>query len=240
MERVYNFAIVRVSPDPRRGELVNIGIVVYLRHRVDVRILPSLAKVQALHGELDLTQLHVLPTRMIEFAKGRRSVADRHAMLRKVGMVELSDLGQFSARNEAEYALTVEQLISQLVQPTAAKREREAPVSKLHGQVKKILRDAKILGRNQDDFDKHKIVSNYPLAPDKGLFADFAGMNSKSYITETIDYRVDRGIHGAKFNESAKAAFVLREALSQHVDGNRILLYAASSEIEALKTARAM
>ena len=57
-------------------------------------------------------------------------------------------------------------------------------------------------------------------------------MNSKSYITETIDYRVDRGIHGAKFNESAKAAFVLREALSQHVDGNRILLYAASSEIE--------
>jgi Protein of unknown function (DUF3037) len=97
MARIYSFAIVRVSPDPRRGELVNIGIAVFLPSGLDVRILPSLAKVHALHGELDLSELYGLPDRLATYARIKRSVADRYALIRSVGMVELSDLGQFRA-----------------------------------------------------------------------------------------------------------------------------------------------
>jgi hypothetical protein len=233
MERVYSFAIVRICPDPRRGELVNIGITVFLPRRLDVRILPTLGKVHALHGELDLAALYALPEKLSAYAKIHRSVAERYALIRKVGMVELSDLGQFRSKDEAEYEQTVQTLITQLVAPTVAPFEKEAPQSRLQSQVRKIIRDVKILGRHQGDFDKHKIVQNYPIAPGKGLYADFAGQNSQFHVTETIDFRVDRGIRGPKFNESAKAAFVLREARALHADSNRFLFYAATAEVES-------
>ena len=232
-ERIYNFAIVRVSPDPRRGELVNIGIVVFLRHKIDVRILESLEKVHALHGDMDLSELRGLPDRLAHYAKARRSVADRYALIRSVGMVELSQLGQFRAVSDADYERSIAQIITRLVRPTIALREKVIPQSRLFVQVKKLMREAKIFGRHQDDIGNHKVVQHYPLAPEKGLYADFAGRNSKMYVTETIDYRVDRGIGGAKFNESAKAAFVLRESQTRFSDSRRILLFAASPDVEA-------
>lgn len=234
MERIYNFAIVRVSPDPRRGELVNIGIAVFLpRSGLDVRIMPSLAKVQALHGELDLAALRALPERLSAYAAGRGPVAERYALIKNVGMVELSELGRFRAKDNEDYARVVEQLITKLVKPTAAPLERAAASSKLYSQVRTVIHQAKILGRGLDDFDKHKIVQHYPISANKGLYADFAGKNSRHYFTETIDFRVDRGIQGPKFNESAKAAFVLRETMVQFADSKRILLFAATNEIEA-------
>jgi len=64
------------------------------------------------------------------------------------------------------------------------------------------------------------------------LFADFVARNSQYYFTETLDYRVDRGIQGTKFNETAKAAFVLREAHRQFESSSRIVLYAATAKVE--------
>lgn len=232
MERTYSFAIVRVSPDPRRGELVNIGIAVFLPGKLDVRILVSLAKVEALHGELDLSQLHALPQRLSALAAGRRSVAERHALIRSVGMVELSGLGQFRARDTSEYEQQVGDLLTRLVRPTVASRRADTAPTRLHARVRQIIKEAKILGKAGDQLDAHKIVPHYPLAPGKGLYADFAGMNSRFHVTETIDFRVDRGIQGPKFNESAKAAFVLRESQKQFNTSKRVLLYAASHEIE--------
>lgn len=231
MERVYDFAIVRVCPDPRRGELVNIGIVVFGTGLLDVRILPSLAKVRALHGDLDLTELHDLPTRMRDVVKGQRSAAKKYAILKDVGMVTLSEMGRFRAHDEQGYARVVEQLLVRLVKPTAGVVERPSS-SKLFSQVKGVIRAAKILGKNQGDFENHKLITNYPMSVNKGLYADFAGRNSVSYFMETIDFRVGKGIHGPKFNESAKAAFVLREAMGQSQDSKRFVLYAATAETE--------
>ena len=232
MAHIYNFSIIRVSPDPKRGELVNIGIVVFLRSKLDVRILPSLAKVNALHGELDLTQLHSLPIKLNSFVKGVKSVADRHNFIRRIGMVELSDLGQFVADAGIEYEDRVDDLLTRLVKPTVAPREAGHQSSKLHSQVRSIIKDAKILGRNNSDIENHLIVQNFPISSDKGLYADFVGKNSKFYVTETLDFRVGRGLFGVKFNESAKSALVLREARQKFGDSRRILMYAASDQTQ--------
>jgi hypothetical protein len=233
MARIYNFAIVRVSPDPRRGELVNIGIVVFLPHNLDVRVLPSLSKVHALHGEFDLSELYGLPDRLASYAKIKRSVADRFALIRSVGMIELSELGQFRAGDDEEYARIVDRLLTNLVRPTLPPPDEREATTGLYAQVKKVIKDAKLLGRQADDIDKHKIVPRFPLAPAKGLYADFAGRNSVVYVTETIDFRVNRGIQGPKFNESAKATLVMREAAHQYASSKRFLLYAASTKIES-------
>ena len=44
MANIYKFAIIRVSPDPRRGERVNIGVAIFNSYDIDVRILPSLSR----------------------------------------------------------------------------------------------------------------------------------------------------------------------------------------------------
>jgi hypothetical protein len=232
MPHIYNFAIVRVSPDPRRGELVNIGVIVFRPDGPDVRILPSLAKVQALYGELDLSELHSLSSKFARTVPAGGTAAQQHRLMRRVGMVELSELGQFSARGNDEYHQIVEELMGKLVRPTAAPRPTEAAASHLKQQVRKVIRQVRLMGRKPEDIEKHKVVSHFPLAPDKGLYADFAGRNSRFYFTETIDFRVDRGIQGQKFNESTKAAFVLREAEKQFKNSNRTLLYAATAQTE--------
>jgi predicted glycoside hydrolase/deacetylase ChbG (UPF0249 family) len=149
-------------------------------------------------------------------------------------MVELSDLSQFRAGDDTVYSKIVDRLLTSLVRPTAAAPEERETTTGLYAQVKRAIKDANLPGRQPDDIDKHKIVSHFPLAPAKGLYADFAGKNSVVYVTETIDFRVNRGIGGPKFNESAKATLVLREAARQFSDSKRFLLYAASARTESL------
>ena len=232
MADIYKFSIIRVSPDPRRGEIVNIGIAVFNRFDIDVRILPSLAKVQALHEEIDLSELYSLPQKMNRLGTPQGSPEQTHRVLRQIGMIELSELGQFQASDKDIYDATISQLMDKLVRPTLVQRERGAVSSRLHAELRKIIKSAGILGRTQSDINKHKIVPNYPIAPDKGLYADFAGRNSRHYFTETIDYRVLQGINSVKFNESAKAAFVLLEAQRSYRDSVRTIVYAATREIE--------
>jgi len=233
MAHTYSFAIIRICPDPRRGEILNIGVIIFLRSGVDVRLLPSLAKVQALYGDLDLSLIFSLPERIAELLPKRGSIARRHELVRRVGIVELSDLGQFSAIGNDEYEGILQELLAKLVRPTPVPRAIEtAPSLRLQRQVRKIIKEANLLGRKLEDIEHHKVVTRYPLAPDKGLFADFVARNSQYYFTETLDYRVDRGIQGTKFNETAKAAFVLREAHRQFESSSRIVLYAATAKVE--------
>jgi len=234
MANIYNFSIIRVCPDQKRGEVVNIGIAVFNRYDIDVHILPSLLKVHALHEEIDLSELYALPQKMNRIGIGKGSPEESHRALRQVGMVELSDLGQFRANNKEQYDEVVADLMSKLVRPTVARTERGTKTSRLRTELRDIIDQAGILGKTKADLAKHKIVQNYPVAPEKGLYADFAGKNSKHYFTETIDYRVSsKSINSEKFNESAKAAFVLYEARRSFKNSVRTIVYAATRETES-------
>jgi Protein of unknown function (DUF3037) len=232
MAHIYDFAIIRVSPDPRRGELVNIGIAVFLQDTIDVRVLPSLAKVHALHQELNLTQLYDLPERFNEICPAEGSVEERHGIIRSIGMVELSALGKFTAAGNQQYEERLDHLMKNLVRPTVAPRERGITSKKLNVQVRKIIKQAGLLGRQKEDLATHKIITRFPIAEDKGLYADFAGKNSIYYFTKTVDYRVDRGIHTAKLNETGLSAITLYEAGQLFHDSKRIVMYAASARTE--------
>jgi hypothetical protein len=233
MPHIYNFAIIRVSPDPRRGETVNIGIAIFHRDEIDVRILSPLMKVHALHEEINLAELYSLPEKINRIGVPNGSAEQAHQALRQIGMVELSDLGQFRARDKEEYDMVVSGLMDKLVRPTLIQRERGTITSRLHTELRKIIKEAGILGKDQTDINNHKIVPNFPIAPEKGLFADFAGRNSKHYFTETIDYRVLHGLNSTKFNESTKSAFVFLEAKRSFHDSIRTIVYAATPGIEA-------
>ena len=48
MAHIFSFAILKAIPDPKRGERVNVGIVVFKPDGSDIRI-PEVGKLRALH-----------------------------------------------------------------------------------------------------------------------------------------------------------------------------------------------
>ncbi|MEJ2890482.1 DUF3037 domain-containing protein [Actinomycetospora aeridis] len=52
----FEYALLRVVPDIERGELVNVGVLLYCRHRehLDARVAPDLERLRALHPGVDL------------------------------------------------------------------------------------------------------------------------------------------------------------------------------------------
>lgn len=115
MERSFDFSIVRICPDARRGEIINIGICVYLEDRLDVRVLPSMRKAQALHGEIDIQSLYELPDHLNGWISDIKSTKERYELLREFGMIMLSEPGLFLA-DESEYETTVSELMAKLVE----------------------------------------------------------------------------------------------------------------------------
>jgi Protein of unknown function (DUF3037). len=47
-------------PDPKRGEVVNVGLVVFTEHKVDVRVLNASAKVRIIDGASSVADLDSL------------------------------------------------------------------------------------------------------------------------------------------------------------------------------------
>ena len=51
MAHTYEYAVLTAVPNPRRGERVNVGIIVFRDDRIDVRFKEAVYKLRALTGE---------------------------------------------------------------------------------------------------------------------------------------------------------------------------------------------
>src|SRR4051794_7852586 len=119
MEHIYKYAVLRVMPDPRRGEVVNIGLAVFHADTVDVHVAPSLGKIIALDPSVDIEQYQKLPDALKQWATRFDSVEDRINAIRHFGMVTISELGQFRVTEGVTYAEHVKRLMQTLVVPKA-------------------------------------------------------------------------------------------------------------------------
>jgi hypothetical protein len=117
-EQIY-YAVLRVIPDPRRGEIVNIGVAAFLHDRLDIRLLSSLAKVRAIDPRIDLQALFELPRALESFVAPLDTVEQRHAVLAGFPGISVSDLGWFQLANPTDYEREIEQLLYDLVMPPA-------------------------------------------------------------------------------------------------------------------------
>src|SRR5260370_39841322 len=103
MDHIVRYAILRAIPDTRRGERVNIGVVVFLPDRLDVRF-AELSKLRALTGSNweDYISSYNTSAQKI-FAEG----ASEEQLLKNLtfidGVISPTDLGWFSAASVESY-----------------------------------------------------------------------------------------------------------------------------------------
>lgn len=233
MAHTYKYSILRLVPDPRRGESVNIGIVIFLDGKVDVRVLPALTKAKALGGNFDLQALYGLDESLNKLVARFSSVEEKYEILRQFSAAVVpTKLGWFMVENQNQYEQQVKGLIDQLVKPVA--RQLAKPTqTRLESEVRSMLKNRGILGSAEEDIQRHLVVPKYPVAPEENLFADFALKNSVFHIAETIDFRPKP--RPEKFKEAALKAITLDKAVRMF--GNetkRYVVYSADTKTEVL------
>lgn len=232
MENTFEFSVLQFIPDPRRGERVNIGIIVYLPDGLDIHMLPTSTKVQALNGQIDSRLFLSLPDTIKDMTAGLDSSDKKKAILANLGIATVSDTGYFTINSLDSYEAEVSRLMRDLVIPAA----RPSPVS-THGRVKMSLRTIfqkkRILGSKLDDLDKHLVVQKFPIAQDEDIYADFALKNGAYRFTQTVDFRARTAGRMDKKRLAATAAITLDKGMKVFgKDTTAFVVYGASSKDE--------
>jgi hypothetical protein len=228
---IVEYAVIRVVPDLRRGESVNIGVVAFLPGRLDIRILPSLHKVAAIDPALDLEDVRGWIARFDDLVAVLPTTAERHAVLRQLGNVQLSDLGCFRLARADDYDREIAGILDDLVVPPVKPRRNE-PATRLEAAIRNQFAAQRMLGRSLEDISDHKIVPRFPVAAGGKLSVDFALRNGGWHVTETIDFSgAPETLHGAKFQQAAVKSITL-DAATRKLEGDVIplVVYQALSD----------
>lgn len=231
MRTRYDYSILRLIPDASRGEVVNIGLVVFGEHGADVRMLNNLSKARALSSWVNPEHLRQLQSAI---PKALGLVNSREMQLFTLqGLFAPATIdginGHFFASHPDEYESQVEATLSAYVSPEPkAQLRTRSSASRLHGDLRAWFAKNQLLGKNHEAIREHKIVANYPVNTSSGIYAEFALKNGVYRITETIDFRVkDIGSH--KTNEAAAKAITLIESrASLGNDTTRYVIAAAN------------
>lgn len=231
MAATFNYSVIRVSPSATRGEIVNIGIVVFLKDHLDVRIWPQLQKVRYIDPRVDLNHLFELPETINKLVDGIDSDEERRLFLSGVGGIFLSDFGVFDISRSNDYEAKVEAILNRLVKPAVKPRKREKAPTRLEKSIRDQFSNQGLMGTKPDDIRQHKIIHHYPVSVEDNLYADFALKNTQWHITETLDLRASvETIKADKFKQAAVKAITLDRATKKLKNCIPMVVYAAHEE----------
>ena len=222
------YTILTAIPDPRRGERVNVGIIVFKDDGLDVRFRQASAKLKVLTGTTLESRIHTVENLIkgtFEPAIPAEDFLKRIATLDPI--IVPVGLGEISAANVSDYEVRIDEILSSLVLPPRAKRVTGQ--SRINTEIAKILRKQKILAKPNASLTEKRVVRDLPVDLSEGLRADFALQNGKLHVASTLDLRKAN----APLAEAALKSIVLDKATE--VFGKRkvrtIGVYAVASDM---------
>jgi hypothetical protein len=188
MAHTFEYAVLTAVPDERRGERVNIGLVIFRDDRVDVRFKHAAYKLRALTGQAWDSHVETAEQRLLSLF--HRDVKPSN-ILAEFDILEPvfkpSDLGWLSAQNEDDYERKVSEIIATLIGPPP--RERQETQTRINTEIAAHFRQVRLLAKSTEGIETGRVVRNFPIAPNEGLAADFALRNGKIHVASTLDLR---------------------------------------------------
>tara|TARA_R110001592_G_C13187481_1_gene751861 strand:+ start:9058 stop:9888 length:831 start_codon:yes stop_codon:yes gene_type:complete len=187
----FNFSLLKYLPDPKRGEIINVGIVIYRSSGVDVRLLNNASKIRMFDGSTSYNELTKLNDTIKKICGFNKEPQEQFERLKTFGTgIFINDLSSFSIPNIGEYEFYVSQLFNELVRPHSSREPRRSN-SRFFTRTKNEFKKYELLAKDDSDIDKHKIVPHYPIDTNSGLEADFMLKNGKYHMSELIDFNVE-------------------------------------------------
>ncbi|MBN4182444.1 DUF3037 domain-containing protein [Pseudomonas savastanoi pv. phaseolicola] len=227
----YDYSLIKYMPSLKRGEIVNIGLIVFNKSGIDTRMLSGAAKLRLLDGSStidDITEFEYV----LEQAKGLYN--KQEDIVNFLGMFKnafkLSPKATFAIDHAGQYESQVARLFNDLVKPFSV-RESVKKSSRIQTLLKHKFESMNLLAKSADELSYHKVVQNYNFSDKSGFTADFLLKNGKFHISEVIDYNVND--LSAKFKETTLKVMTFMEG-KKHLgqDSGCYFVYSASSERE--------
>lgn len=220
----YRYSLIRLTPNFEKGETINVGLVVYLDHGIDVRIINSESKLKAIDTNLDLTYLNDLTNSLIQISE----IVEDVKLLPKLfkGSLSLSSFGMFSLHKNCTYDEKIKDLMDRLINPH--KKKYKKVKRNIFFDIKDFFKKQGILGQSDDDLLNHKVVTNFTISHDEGLSADFLLKNGRYHLTETIDFRSEN--IKKQMGEAAISAITISKANEIYNNNlDSFIIYAAET-----------
>jgi hypothetical protein len=227
----FKYALIRYMPDPIRGEIVNIGIVVF-NDTLDIYLLKSASKLRMLDNDSSQQIMQSVHTSLLKIYELSPDVDSFCSLVSTLpGGIKLSSLATFSVDHLSQYNVKVTNLFEKLVKPYASKESKTVHNTRLITQLKRKFKSIELLAKDVSELSEHKIVSNYVLNESTGISADFLLKNGKFHLTEVIDY--DVADTKAKYKETAMKLMTFAEG-EKTLDGevSSYFVYSASAKTE--------
>lgn len=228
MAHIFKYCVLRFRPDLRRGESVNIGVVLFGGDHVDVHLSDSFGKAQALVPGLSFESLSTLETRINDVVRGMDTAESKHAAIQRFGPITASALGVIELGHDTDYEQVVARLLIDFVYPPRTLiKPRNKP-----GQLKKTVRNlfshAGMLGKKSAEIHDHKVICEFPIAESENLYADFAFKNGVYRFAQVIDMGLAHSNPSAKFKDCCEKAVTLDKAKHEFgLDSERVVLFSA-------------
>lgn len=203
MTNIFKYSIIRVEPDLRRGERVNVGIVIFKKDSVDVRILDSRKATMLASTGWD-THIRDFTSHLETFQNILPSPEDiAKAVSGLDPQINLTSIGWFKANSEVGYEAEITRLGKALVKrPPQFRSKRDSSVAT---EITSKFKSALIMAGRNDDIGSGLVIKNYLVDADTELTADFALKNGRLHLTSTLDLTSS----APQFNTAAKKAITL-------------------------------
>ncbi|BCN23979.1 DUF3037 domain-containing protein [Vibrio alfacsensis] len=186
----FDYAVVRYMPNPMRGEVVNIGLIVF-KDTIDIRLLKSASKLRMLDNSSSQKMMLEVKHSLVSLSDYAATPEEFNNLLASFpGGITLSETASFSVDHFSQYESKVEKLFEALIKPYSVRESSNRTNTRLITTLKRKFSSIELLAKDESGLSEHKIVSNYMLNEATGLTADFLLKNGKFHLTEVIDYDV--------------------------------------------------
>lgn len=190
-EQTFNFVLLRANPDALRSESMNAGVVVFNAENTCVLIDSSKKRLSALHpdfGRMDLS----LWAEQIQAELRKLPEESQKVMLPMLCAPFKADR-DFGQTIGSDASTQARSLFERFVgnQKATLPISKGLPIrqTKLTRELRDWFKAAKVFSSKVEDLSKHRVISNYPVSPASDLYADFALMNGRLHVMETLDLR---------------------------------------------------
>lgn len=206
MAHTFDYSIIRVEPDPRRGERVNVGVIVFKNGELDIRVVETKKATAIASIDWD-THIQQFSTFLKENASLAETPQDLVSLVKGVAnQISMTNTGWFEASGAEDYEKEISRIISTLIKrPAPPRRHRESGIA---SKIAAEFRTARILASKGEDIGSGNVVRNYVVDDRAGLKADFALKNGCLHLAETVDLTTAH----PHFGTAAGAAVTLDKA----------------------------
>jgi hypothetical protein len=241
MNQLAQYSVVQFRPSADREEVINIGILVRLSGKWDVRLLADASKVVTLNPLYPTEGMTAIAVTLTTLVRGQDTFASVHRLLNELGGSPglQQFVGQFPAKDAQQYESEIAWIMSDLVEiptPKTEGRIRFAVEQRLRTKLRNHFKNQHLLAKSKDQIHDHKVVENFPIEEGKGLFAEFALKNTCMHITETVDFDVGLSNNRNKRLEAQAKTLVLSAAKARLGPATETYVVVSGSNRHVAKT----